>query len=68
MPSQGHDGVVKASILALGSPIPVTFPSPGQQPHSVPHFVDSSCSGASVRRPEDVHLDQRTDLGAHWSS
>lgn len=60
--------LVKASTLALGSQTSVTFPNPGPQPHLVPIFVDNSCSRALVRRPGNTHVDQHTDLGAHWSS
>ena len=53
--------------LAPASPTSVIIPSPGRQSPS-PHFIDTSCSRALIRRPGTICLDQHTDLGAHWSS
>lgn len=53
--------------LAPASPTSVIIPSPGWQSPS-PHFIDTSCSRALIRRPGTICLDQHTDLGAHWSS
>ena len=53
--------------LTPASPTSVIIPSPGRQSPS-PHFIDTSCSRALIRRPGTIYLDQHTDLGAHWSS